>query len=358
MPQLFLRGLAKRFGDVAALDGLSLEVGDGELMCLLGPSGCGKTTTLRLIAGFEEPSAGRVVLGGEDITALPPQRRGIGVVFQSYALFPHLTVAENVGFGLKMRRWAKNEIAARVEETLRLVQLAEVGARLPRQLSGGQQQRVALARALAIQPGLLLLDEPLSNLDAKLRDETREEIRRVQRKVGITTIMVTHDQGEALAMGDRMAVLDRGRLMQVGTPAEIYQRPANPFVASFIGQSTLISGIVIEMDGRLSRIATAGGMNVVGLATGLASGDEVLAVVKSERIVLSPRHSLATPNSFEALVESRTYLGSVERYICRCGDETLDVVQPTVGSSFQPSPGETVFVEWSVDDCLVLSRAG
>jgi putative spermidine/putrescine transport system ATP-binding protein len=248
---LVLEGLTKRFGqNPPAVDRLSLTVPRGALLALLGPSGCGKTTTLRLIAGLERADAGRVRVGDRDVTGLAPEARNMGVVFQSYALFPHLSAAGNVGFGLEARRLPRAEREARVREALALVGLAELALRKPRQLSGGQQQRVALARALAIQPELLLLDEPLSALDAQLRDGVREEIRALQKRLGTTAVFVTHDQAEALAMADLVAVMDRGRLEQCAAPEDLFERPATPFVAGFVGRSSRFAGIV-EAPGRV-----------------------------------------------------------------------------------------------------------
>jgi putative spermidine/putrescine transport system ATP-binding protein len=248
---LVLEELTRRFGrNPPAVDRLSLSVPRGALLALLGPSGCGKTTTLRLISGLERADSGRIRVAGRDVTDLPPEKRNMGMVFQSYALFPHLTAAENVGFGLEARRVPAAERARRVAEALALVGLPELAARKPRQLSGGQQQRVALARALAIEPELLLLDEPLSALDAQLRDGVREEIRALQRRLGTTAVFVTHDQSEALAMADLVAVMDRGRLEQCDTPEALFDRPATPFVAGFVGRSSRFSGVV-EAPGRV-----------------------------------------------------------------------------------------------------------
>ena len=354
MAALELIGLAKRYGTAVALHDLSLSVGDGELMCLLGPSGCGKTTTLRVIAGFEALQAGAVRIGGKDVADVPAQRRDIGVVFQSYALFPHLTVNQNVGFGLRMRRQPRAEIDQAVREALRIVRLEDVGARLPRQLRGGQQQRVALARAIAIRPRLLLLDEPLSNLDAKLRDEMRDEIRRIQRTVGTTTVFVTHDQIEALALADRMAVMDRGRIVQVGTPTEIYERPAHPFVASFIGQANLLRGRALESDGRTVRFETAGGLTVVGEGTGVAPGSAVIGVVKAERVALLPGLPPDRTNAFAARVEARTYLGAGLTFACTVGGERIQVSQPNAPAASAVQAGDAAVVQWRVADCLVL----
>jgi putative spermidine/putrescine transport system ATP-binding protein len=354
MPALELTGLTKRYGAALALRDLSLRVEDGELVCLLGPSGCGKTTTLRVIAGFEPIETGAVRIGDQDLTRVPAQHRDIGVVFQSYALFPHLTVDENVGFGLKMRRKPRAEIAQAVREALRIVRLDDVGSRLPRQLSGGQQQRVALARAIAIRPRLLLLDEPLSNLDAKLRDEMREEIRRIQRAVGITTIFVTHDQLEALALADRMAVMDQGRIVQVGTPTEIYERPAHEFVASFIGQANLLRGRVLESDGQAVRFETAGGLSVVGEGGALARGSAVIGIIKSERITLTTSAGADPTNSFATRIDSRTYLGAALVFGCAVGGERITVVRPNDPGAPAPQIGDPAVVRWRTGDCLVL----
>lgn len=251
MAHINIVGLTKRFGDVTAVDDISLDIADGEFLTLLGPSGCGKTTTLRMIAGLEQPDEGRIVVDGQDVTFVPANRRRFGMVFQNYALFPHMTIFENVAFGLRARRETQDDIARKVEEALELVRLPGYAQRKPSQLSGGQQQRVALARALAARPKILLLDEPLSNLDAQLRDETRAEIQRLQKDSGITTVYVTHDQSEALALSDRVAVMNNGRFEQIGTPADIYRRPATAFVARFIGQVNVFAGSVVDIqDGR------------------------------------------------------------------------------------------------------------
>jgi len=242
MAFLELEKLTKAFGTHNAVDGLTLGVEKGEFVALLGPSGCGKTTTLQMIAGFVEPTSGAIRLGGKNLLAIKPAKRGLGIVFQSYALFPHMTVAENVGFGLEMQGVAATERTTRVGETLELVGLGTFTTRFPRQLSGGQQQRVALARALVIRPQILLLDEPLSNLDAKLREGMQIELRQIQRTVGTTTILVTHDQAEAMALSDRIVVMNQGKAEQIGPPHEAYERPATPFVANFLGKTNLVDG--------------------------------------------------------------------------------------------------------------------
>jgi len=254
MAFLELEKLTKSFGAHNAVDGLTLGVEKGEFVALLGPSGCGKTTTLQMIAGFVEPTSGAIRLGGKDLLAIRPAKRGLGIVFQSYALFPHMTVAENVGFGLEMQGVGAAERRTRVGETLELVGLGAFASRFPRQMSGGQQQRVALARALVIRPQILLLDEPLSNLDAKLREGMQIELRQIQRTVGTTTILVTHDQAEAMALSDRIVVMNQGRAEQIGPPHEAYERPATPFVANFLGKTNLVDGATVRPE-RISFVA-------------------------------------------------------------------------------------------------------
>jgi putative spermidine/putrescine transport system ATP-binding protein len=284
MGTLMLDGLAKRYGASMAVERVDLEVGEGELVALLGPSGCGKTTTLRMVAGFVEPSAGRVLIAGRDVTRAAPYARDTGMVFQSYALFPHMTVAQNVAFGLEMRKVGRAEREARVAEALRLVRLDPYADRLPRQLSGGQQQRVALARALVVNPAVFLLDEPLSNLDAKLRAEVRIEIRNLQQRLGLTTLFVTHDQEEALTMADRLVVMDRGRVRQVGSAEALYERPADAFVAGFIGRCNLIPG---KVEGPGLFRAEGGALLPCTTEGAPAAGPLVLAL-RPERIAVTP----------------------------------------------------------------------
>lgn len=358
MPHLELIHVNKHYQNTPALHDISLSVDAGEFLCLLGPSGCGKTTTLRIIAGFETPDGGEVRLEGSDVTRVPPQNRDIGVVFQSYALFPHLTVNENVGFGLKMRRQTSDEIETAVRESLRLVRLDGVGDRLPRQLSGGQQQRVALARAIAIRPRLLLLDEPLSNLDAKLRDEMRQEIQRVQRATGITTVFVTHDQVEALALADRMAIMSEGRIVQIGTPREVYDRPAHPFVAGFIGEANLIRGAVTAVEGSVVQFVTPGGLTIVGEGSGLAVQAQVLGAIKSERVRITRERPLDSVNAIPVRVELRCYLGATIQYRCEAAGEKLTAVELNGATAVPLEPGTAAFVSWRPNDCLVLRDGG
>ena len=332
MAAVALEHLGKRFGDFLAVDDFSLEVSEGELLVLLGPSGCGKTTTLRLIAGFAEASAGNVRIHGRDVTQEPPYRRNIGVVFQNYALFPHLTVFENVAFGLRRRRQAETEIARRTERALALVKLDALAQRMPRQLSGGQQQRVALARALVIEPDLLLLDEPLSNLDAKLRHDVRQEIRRLQQMLKITTIMVTHDQAEAMSMGDRLVVMNSGRIQQIGSPRELYRSPRNHFVASFIGQANFLEG---RLDGDGSVFVTRSGIAIV-CTPSVPDGGSLMIRPEAIEVLEAPASG---PNVLDATVQVVTYLGSTSELVLRLeSEETVTVSRPS--STNSPSPRE------------------
>jgi putative spermidine/putrescine transport system ATP-binding protein len=340
MAQLEIQNLVKRYGDFHAVRDVSLTVADGEFLVLLGPSGCGKTTTLRMVAGFIEPTAGSVKLGGADVTRLPPWKRNAGMVFQSYALFPHLTVAQNVAFGLEMRKVPRAEIDKRVEETLALVRLEGYGGRLPRQLSGGQQQRVALARALAIHPDVLLLDEPLSNLDAKLRQEVRVEIRELQQRMGLTTVMVTHDQEEALTMADRLVVMSEGSVRQVGSQRDLYERPADRFVAGFVGRSTLLDG-AIEVPGCFR---TQGGLSLT--CAGGTPGKASLSL-RPERLEVAAAPLTGLDNSLTGTVEFVSYLGAMIDIHVRLSPADRLVVQiANREGGFIPGVGQSVHVGW------------
>jgi putative spermidine/putrescine transport system ATP-binding protein len=351
MARLELQALSKRYGDFHAVRGVSLDVADGEFLVLLGPSGCGKTTTLRMIAGFVTPSGGEIRIGGRDVTGLPPWKRNSGLVFQSYALFPHLSVAQNVAFGLEMRRLGRDETAARVAEALRLVRLGHLAERLPRQLSGGQQQRVALARALAIRPDVLLLDEPLSNLDAKLREEVRVEIRELQRQLGLTTVMVTHDQEEALTVADRLVVMSEGEVRQIGTQRDLYERPADRFVAGFVGRSTFLDGDV----GGDGAFATPGGLRL-RCEPGAVRGPASLAL-RPERVALGAA-PLGLDNDIHGTVEFVSYLGAALDLRVRLSDTdrvTVQLANRQDGSA--PAVGERVHVGWNAGAGRIFSRA-
>jgi len=304
-----LRQLHRRFGDVVALDGIDLGIESGEFVSFLGPSGCGKTTALRLVAGFDRPTSGRVFVEGRDITNVSPNKRDIGMVFQAYSLFPNMTAVKNVEFGLRVRRQGRGNRRGRALELLELVGLEHAANRYPHQLSGGMQQRVALARALAIEPSVLLLDEPLSALDAKVRVQLREEIRRIQTRLGITTIYVTHDQEEALSISDRVAVLSHGRIEQIGTPGEIYGSPATPFVAEFVGTMNRVESTVSDPDA--GRVEYGEASLDVDAARGRARGERVLLLVRPETIEVAAAGGEA--NGLSGEVVSQTFLGSVTR---------------------------------------------
>ncbi|MDR7523410.1 MAG: ABC transporter ATP-binding protein [Armatimonadota bacterium] len=323
MAEVVIEGLTKRFGAVTAVDGISLTVASGELISLLGPSGCGKTTTLMCLAGLERPDAGRILAAGEILADadrrffLPPERRQLGMVFQSYALWPHMTVADNIAYGLRTRRVPEAQVRRQTEEVLRLVQLEGMGNRYPHQLSGGQQQRVALARALVYQPRILLLDEPLSNLDAKLREHARVWLRDLQQRLRITAVYVTHDQVEALSLSDRIAVMSAGHIVQLGRPREIYERPADRFVADFIGQASFLPGEVIARDDPTVRIRLAAGQELrVETSQAWAPGQAVLVAVRPERVVLADGQ---TDNVLAGAVRSHVYLGARHQYLVDVG---------------------------------------
>jgi putative spermidine/putrescine transport system ATP-binding protein len=354
---LELIAVEKHYGSLRAVDRVSIAIDQGERLALLGPSGCGKTTTLNLVAGFLAPDAGEIRIAGKDVARLPPHRRNTGMVFQSYALFPHLPVAENVAFGLRMRRLDRGTIARRAAEALALVRLDRLGDRYPRQLSGGQQQRVALARALVIRPEILLLDEPLSNLDAKLRQEMRMELVGILKSVGITTIFVTHDQDEALSLADRVVVMNAGRIEQVGTPTEVYEEPATAFVAKFLGEPNVLAARVASVAGGEIACDLEGGYRVIsGRKAPVRAGDRVEVIVRAERVRLA-RAPSGLPNSFPARLEHVMYLGADLRYLVRLGPHQLIAVEKNRGDGDVPAAGQALHVEWPARESLV-SAAG
>jgi spermidine/putrescine transport system ATP-binding protein len=356
-PIATLRGVSKRFGEDLAVDHLDLEIAAGEFFSILGPSGCGKTTTLRMLGGFLVPDEGEIVLDGRDVTDVPPYKRNVNTVFQSYALFAHLSVADNVAFGLRRRKVAKAEIGRRVGEMLELVQLADRAQAKPAELSGGQQQRVALARALVNMPELLLLDEPLGALDLKLRREMQVELKQIQREVGITFVYVTHDQEEALTMSDRIAVMNDGVLQQCGAPRDVYDDPANGFVASFIGTSNLLEGQIGEGGVRLAGGTTLPLDLVRRNGTVLAPGDHVVVSVRPEKLILGPT-SEQSHVALRAEVIDAIYLGSATHVTLNAGGVRLVAIAPHAGGHDAPAwrPGETIEVAWQAEDSLILSR--
>ena len=321
-PLVRFEGVTRRFGDVTAVAGVSLEIAEGEFFALLGPSGCGKTTLMRMLAGFVAPDAGRILLNGQDIAGLPPHKRPSSMMFQSYALFPHLSVEQNVGFGLKQQGWARDRAAARVEEMLSLVRLEGLNRRKPDQLSGGQKQRVALARALAPGPQILLLDEPLAALDRKLREDTQLELKAMQRRLGVTFMIVTHDQDEAMVVADRMAVMRAGQVAQVGPPREVYERPASRYVAEFIGEANLFP------DGAGWR------------------------AVRPERMELSLK---AAKDALAGQVAEIAYFGDRTRYVVKAGAKILIASRANLGPPLTLAVGDAVWVSYAPDAAVALS---
>jgi len=359
-----LRGVSKRFGAVTAVEDASLTIGRGEFLTLLGPSGCGKTTTLRLIAGFERPSRGEILIEGRAMHALPAYKRPVNTVFQNYALFPHMTVGDNVAFGLRMARVARTERRRRVDEAMAQVRLEGLAGRRPAQLSGGQQQRVALARALVNRPSVLLLDEPLGALDLKLRRAMQSELRALNREVGITFIYVTHDQEEALAMSDRIAVMEGGRVLQFGPADEIYERPATRFVADFVGEANLLPGRLGRVADGLAEVALAGGAVVYARApaeSGTMAGREVTLAVRPERVVVASVGADAgadadTPGLRGTLVET-LYLGALLQHVVALPDgHRVTARRPYEGAETALQPGAAVTLTWPSVHAMVLTR--
>ena len=359
-PSVELQGVTKRFGDFPAVRSLDLTVPQGEFFTLLGPSGCGKTTTLRMVAGFEEPTEGRVLIDGVDVEGVPPFKRPTNTVFQSYALFPHLSVEDNVAFGLRRKGVPKDDVRRRVREELDRVGLAAEAKRKPRQLSGGQQQRVALARALINQPQVLLLDEPLGALDLKLRKGLQVELKRIQRDVGITFIYVTHDQEEALTMSDRIAVMNRGVIEQLGPPEEIYECPSTPFVAGFIGVSNLMPGSVASVNGSQADVRLDSGPTVRAESAGVASGDRCYIVVRPEKLQVARVEDAAIRDrpSVEGVIESALYLGTATQMVVKlAGDVPLTVLVPNADEAERqnlPGAGARVRLAWAPEHMHVV----
>jgi putrescine transport system ATP-binding protein len=361
-PRVRFENVSRRFGGVVAVDGLSLDIQPKEFFALLGPSGCGKTTLLRMLAGFERPDAGRILLDGRDVTAMPPHRRPVNMMFQSYALFPHLTVAGNIAFGLRQKDMghgmARAEIAARVDEMLALVRLEGLGGRRPDQLSGGQRQRVALARSLAKRPRVLLLDEPMAALDRKLREETQFELMALQARLGMTFVIVTHDQAEAMTVAHRIAVMDRGRIVQVAPPAELYEQPRSRWVAAFVGDVNLIDGRVVAGGGGVAAIADKGGRRY-RIVADLAEGAEVAIAVRPEKMRMEAGFLPGdATNAVRGHICGIGYLGGLSIYKVRLNDGTVvKAAIANVGRTSRQvfSTGNEVWLSWPPEAAVVLT---
>src|SRR5213595_218393 len=358
MPGVTIKGLTKRYGDVAALEGLDLRVEPGELVSLLGPSGCGKTTTLRLLAGFLQPEAGEIWVGDRCLSSptrvIPPERRRMAMIFQSYALWPHMTVAQNIAYGLRLKPGVpKAAREARVKEMLKVVQLDGYGSRYPGELSGGQQQRVAVARALVVEPEILLLDEPLSNLDANLREEMRFEIRRLHETFAITTLYVTHDQAEAMVISDRVAVLHRGRVVQVGTAEDLFQRPRTRFVAEFIGKTNLVDAVAAEPG-----MVTRGPLRLRVAAAGLKPGVAVVVSIQPHEITLVAPGRAAPPegNVLTGVVQRTSYLGDAVDYQVQLNESDM-LLRVTAPPPVRLTPGAQVTLAVAPEACILLAES-
>lgn len=354
--RLTLQNLTKLYGEVVAVDHCNLEIEAGEFLTLLGPSGSGKTTTLMMIAGFVIPTTGDILVNDRSIVTVPPSKRNLGMVFQQYSLFPHMNVFDNIAFPLQMRHVPKAEITQRVKAALELVRLPGLEQRRPNQLSGGQQQRVALARALVFEPSALLLDEPLGALDRKLREELQLEIKHLHEELGVTIVYVTHDQGEALTMSDRIAVLNNGAIEQVGMPDELYRRPANWFVAEFLGESNFFTGPVVEMQRETCTVKTEDGLQIAGALRDSSVNPEKATVMVRPESIIPVGEPEGLSMTFEGKVEEVIYLGEVTRYRIRLGSSTVVIAtwQNRAGVQLL-KPGNTTRVGWHVEDTIVIS---
>lgn len=359
-PVIKFENVRKSFGAVAAVDGISFSAEAGETVALLGPSGCGKTTTLRLIAGFEDPDSGHIEIGAESVIGKRPYERNVGLLFQHYALFPHMSVGENIAYGLKHRNWPKSEVAARVAEMLRLVQLENLADRRPRQLSGGQQQRVALARVLATKPKLVLLDEPLSALDAKLREELGSELKQILGAVGSTTLVVTHDQDEAMSLADRIIVMNKGQIDQQGAPSDIYAHPATRFVAAFMGRSNWLDGTLkLGKGGGFASVVTNCGTMLSATAKGIADDTPVSLGIRPERITMAAQDDTIAAmgaNQFGGEVMQARYMGAEIHYQISSVLGPLMVVEPSTRAN-PFSRADKVKISFCAEDCIVFPAA-
>ena len=359
-PYIVFENVTKKFSDFVAVDNLSLAIYEREFFALLGGSGSGKSTLLRMLAGFDEPTSGRILLDGQDLRGIPPYRRPLNMMFQSYALFPHMTVAQNIGFGLKQEGVAKAEIDRRVAEMLKLVKLEQFAQRKPHQLSGGQRQRVALAHSVAKRPKVLLLDEPLGALDKKLREETQFELMDLQQSLGLTFIVVTHDQEEAMTMADRIAILDKGQLMQVATPAEVYEAPVSRFVANFVGNVNMLEGKVAERVEKTARITGASGAQInVENAGEAKAGDEVTFAIRPEKIKVSSRRPEGAANVMEGEIYDLAYLGDMTVYHVRLADGQVVKASALNSARVTEDPltwNDKAWISFAPDAGVVLTR--
>ena len=361
VPLIRFENVTKKYGDFTAIGNLTLDIYEREFFALLGPSGCGKTTLMRMIAGFEEPTEGRVILAGQDLVGVPPYKRPVNMMFQSYALFPHMSVADNIAFGLKQAKMPKAERDERVKEMLKLVKLEKFGGRKPHQLSGGQRQRVALARSLALKPKVLLLDEPLGALDKKLREETQFELMDLQQSLGLTFIVVTHDQEEAMTMADRIAILDKGEVMQVATPAEVYEAPTSRFVASFVGNVNMFEGTVSSRDAGGAHIASSNGLTIrTENAGSTAAGSSVAFAIRPEKIKVSSRKpGNAEVNAAEGEIYDIAYLGDMTVYHVKLADGQVVKASSLNASRVTEDPlswSDRAWISFSPDAGVVLTR--
>lgn len=351
-PVLEVRNVSKWFGDTVAVDDVTFDVHDGEFLFLIGPSGCGKTTTLRMIGGYERATSGEIAIRGRVVNDVPLEKRNIGMVFQSYALFPHMTVTRNVEYGLRMRRVSSSERNERVREVLDLVELSDLGERYPAQLSGGQRQRVALGRVIAYQPDILLLDEPLANLDKRLRDVMRVELKKLQEKVGITTVYVTHDQEEALTMADRLVVMEGGRMLQIGSPKELYNSPSTTFVATFLGETSSFRGAVeSDVDGIAHVVMDDGFRATFRHREDVSVGDRVMVSIRPEAVTITTEPPEGKENVVSGVVDFASYLGSHVVYMIRIdnGSALVRASEPIPSGEARFAQGDRVFASWDID---------
>ncbi|PPA83497.1 Fe3+/spermidine/putrescine ABC transporter ATP-binding protein [Brevibacillus laterosporus] len=363
VPDVEFINVQKKFQNQIIVDNFHLQIEQGEFISLLGPSGCGKTTTLNMIAGFLDPDQGDLLIKGKKMNGVPPYKRELGMVFQTYSLFPHMTVGENIGYGLKLRKISKAEQKDRIRKVLELVKLPHVADRYPKQLSGGQRQRIAIARALVVEPSLLLLDEPLSNLDAKLREELRDELKRLHQEIGVTTIFVTHDQEEALSLSDRIVVMNYGRVEQIGRPHEIYNHPATEFVHTFIGKSNRIPGLITASNGQIMTIKTDGDWEIQAVATdtNLQVGQRVIAYVRPEKIKLFPLNERSgdkfpVDNQVYGQLAFSSFLGAYTECKVQIGSVQLDVRVQESNLLTEMKQGVTAICQWEKEDVFVMAE--